>query len=72
LVLRKELWDSGTARSVADLPGRKVAQNRISTGIQHYGQVSAASSIMASPRERGRSFVSLYTPPEGVDERIHR
>jgi NitT/TauT family transport system substrate-binding protein len=36
LVLRKELWDNGTVRSVADLKGRKVAQNGTSTGSTQY------------------------------------
>jgi NitT/TauT family transport system substrate-binding protein len=36
LVVRKELWDSGAVRSVADLRGRKVAQLGTTIGITYY------------------------------------
>ncbi len=36
LVLRKELWDSGAVRGIADLRGRRLAQNGTSTGSTQY------------------------------------
>jgi len=36
LVVRKELWDDGSVRSVADLRGRKVAQLGNAVGITYY------------------------------------
>jgi NitT/TauT family transport system substrate-binding protein len=36
LVVRKELWDDGTVRGVADLRGRRVAQLGAAVGITYY------------------------------------